>query len=394
MSMSVVNLARRKEAMCALWLWATLAMLLCKCAGPSASSLSRALELRPGESTVHRESCAIPGVVIKPSGTQFARQAADASVLGDRRLAVALGQEQDGLLGISHGAFLELLCEWADASSKIVLLELLASNRETIGDIEAAIWFGEKSWSISPPSIQRKFPDRPVRIAEWYTVVGDLAMAGEWMRAAESVLAQRRDDDAAAEGAFRALARMARLSARQGDTETTARTLNRLNDISWPGRSKEAPQVTLVVDQVKRMIRAMVARMYVDAGKLAAGEDVGLEVLNSSIQFKGWAVPPSAQWFKDLLYEGARAGALDALIRGELAEGKGEAALEHLREYDQSTRRLLGARDEMVALLRVGGPEARMLYELLRDVVSKSIGYLDQAQVSWSYGRAFLLAGC
>jgi hypothetical protein len=259
----------------------------------------------------------MPGVVAKPPGfkgnSEFNRIPAGATILSDRRLNAAVRQESNGLLDVSYSAFLELLCDFPDSASKMVLLEFLATNREATGDLEAAIWFIEKAMALVGPSARQNLVDRLVRVAEWYAILGDQEKATENIDLVEATLSEMRGDSVSQVAAV-SLVRMARLYARGGDVPKVGRTLERLSSVFQQLGAKEGPRVSLVLDQLKRMATAAVARAYVQSGQFDAARTLSQQILDENPRFAVFQVPsPKGQWLKDALLEGPKALALESL---------------------------------------------------------------------------------
>ena len=341
--------------------------------------------------------CVTPTRTMNPPGFKFEildpklaslyrRQLVSIHAGTDPRFFRADHLQKQGLVDAAYVMLLDLLCEWPDALSKNMILASLAGNREGAGDLEAAIWFTEKhSESEVMRGIGRATSPEHVlgllRIAEWYTMLGDNKRAKEKIAEAESILGgpQGREVRNSLPEVYLALAKVYVLVDNIGRSQQLIET--------WKQAAADSRNAQTYVshggDEIfveKNMFLTLVGlgRAYIRAGEYTHAERIAKQVLRMS----------------DRTDQFARMIAFEILARISIAKGDGNTALRYGRQYEEaraSYGRVLDAwaREQRARQL----PEVRKSSAEFYRAMTESVKYTERAQRAHLFGKAFSLTG-
>lgn len=262
-----------------------------------------------------------------------------------------------GLNDAAYALFLDLLCEWPDAANKSEILFYLVMNRQAAGDLEAAVWFYEKSLEskeMMSRSGGRRAHEHVVdlfRVGEMYAMLGDERKLQEKISEAESILSRRQAREV--EKSFpQVYLRLARLYVWAGEISRSIHVLKRGEEVAKKRYASQIPAIEL----------AELSRAYVEAGEFAVAKRLAKKALETSGK-------PDY---------GAQFTAFKSLAIASVSEGKGSAALQYLREYEEAKAR--------------HAAEIRSL-RTLADLTLAPMDYRERPQTASLFGQAYSLVG-
>jgi CHAT domain-containing protein len=287
---------------------------------------------------------------------------------------------------------LAVLCEWQDASSKIQILEALMRNRENAGDLEGAVWFGEKHLAAEKyrfsflsrlaqksakgkgeelKAMERVTSDLGIfsllKVAEWYARLGDRPKARQKIAEVESIVRRLQS-----EGDRRSFVAgtlpmiyptLARAYILTGDISGSREALNR-----WRAGPESLSSEGLNLTPV---FLASLSEAYAKVGEYTEAKRLAETVLKSVDKASS-------------VGQASRLPALMSLAQTAIGERNGAAALQYLREFEEAIARLLQAEGGKVS--KSGNRESD---RAIRDAVN----YVGRTRGRWLFGQAYLLAG-
>jgi tetratricopeptide (TPR) repeat protein len=311
----------------------------------------------------------------------------------DPRFGRARLLKQQGLLDAAYVLLIDVLCEYADATSKSTVLTELVSNREEAGDPESAVWFVE-GWTradeaslTSQEAIARQQQARlqsaqgrlgslmggaqtaevgrvmrqhardtrmrmllPVAIS--YARLGDLDRARQKIAEAQALMAGGAGTGGDVEDAGHLYFMLAEAAARVGDMPAAQRAYA---EAERRRRARDRPDPS----------GASLAFVLAELGQHAEARRLAEATIAEAA---GWSMEPrpgvereaeTERIDKDMERVSNRLAAAAALETAHttlaevsVARGDGEAALRHLAEYDQAHARRLEAQRATTAAMQ------------------------------------------